>query len=78
VEVNSDGFLLFFLSVIRILLPFCLPFDQIAGGCGTIGKLPTSTFDGMCGVKWCRATVTVLVTCSAVATLLQHRGITLP
>jgi hypothetical protein len=31
VEVNSDGFLLFFLSVIRILLPFCLPFDQIAG-----------------------------------------------
>jgi hypothetical protein len=30
VEVNSDGFLLFLLSVIRILLPFCLPFDQIA------------------------------------------------
>jgi hypothetical protein len=31
VEVNSDGFLLFLLSVIRILLPFCVPFDQIAG-----------------------------------------------
>jgi len=31
VEVNSDGFLLFLLSAIRILLPFYLLFDQIAG-----------------------------------------------
>jgi hypothetical protein len=48
------------------------------GGCGVIGKLPTTfLFDGMCGVKWCRTMVVILVTYNAIATLLQHCDITL-
>jgi hypothetical protein len=48
------------------------------GGCGAIGKLPTTfLFDGMCGVKWCRTMVVILVTYNAIATLLQHCDITL-
>jgi hypothetical protein len=50
----------------------------VVGGCGAIGKLPTSAFDGLCGIKWCRATVAVLVTCSTAAALPQYCGIMLP
>ncbi len=43
------------------------------GGCGAIGKLPTSAFDGMCGVKWCRGG-TGYVQCSCyTSSALRHQ-----